>query len=41
MRQVKKLSTIDSLTVFDVKVLDAEREAIANYFNEKLDEPAR
>jgi outer membrane protein assembly factor BamA len=33
--QVKKLSTIDTLAVFDVKVLDAEREAIANYFNEK------
>lgn len=35
IEQIKKLSTIDSLAVFDVKALDAEREAIANYFNDK------
>jgi len=33
--QLRKLSGIDSMDVFDVKALDTEREAIANYFNEK------
>lgn len=35
LSQLKKNSTIDSLDVFDVKALDAEREVIASFFNEK------
>ena len=33
--QLRKISSIDSADVFDVKALDAEREAIAAFFNEK------
>jgi len=33
--QLRKNASIDSADVFDVKALDAEREAIAAYFNEK------
>ncbi len=35
IEQLRKLSVIDSLQLFEVSVLDAEREAIANFFNEK------
>ena len=33
--QLRKASNLDSADIFDVKALDAEREAIAAYFNEK------
>lgn len=33
--KIRKLSKLDSLSVFDVKALDAEREAIATFFNER------
>ncbi|MFN5294332.1 MAG: BamA/TamA family outer membrane protein [Flavobacteriales bacterium] len=35
LANLRKLSTIDSMDVFDVKALDIEREAIANFFNER------
>jgi outer membrane protein assembly factor BamA len=35
INQLQKNSSIDSTDVFDVKALDAERESIAAYFNEK------
>jgi outer membrane protein assembly factor BamA len=35
IEQIRKFSNIDTTDIFDVKSLDAEREAIANYFNER------
>jgi hypothetical protein len=35
IEQVRRISGVDSTDIFDVKSLDAEREAIANFYNER------